>query len=549
MWKKSKTGFNLVISGLSFGLFIFGLSACQPAGHSRPNKPQENTFPIIDEELVSTTPDVSKLTTKEGLAYEAPKKVIKNKQQVDIYLDRVKMDKAKISYDPSTRKLSVSGIARVLDKNKKEAAFSEFHLVGEHAVDDNIFYLNPERKTKANSSEKPLVRAKVTCLNINNNNEFDCSRAVIDFFVAYKKEVFSEQMELVDKKAKTLAVPATAPAAPVSEPLPQSPTPVQEPQADAPQTDEPADDATKPELQAEGHDDSIDGRYEGHVETVDLALIFADDEAEDKVVPPTVAATPAPPVTPAEPAKPDVKKPEPPAVVKKDKPLSKDLLQTSSGDVRQINQAVGSPDGGRLRNSTNLLTKQQALNTKAYFEVANPARNTYYATYEMGEFITRLGESLNLSSNKKLFVSSVSKKTGGKLSPHVSHQIGLDADLGYPATQESVKFPVVVAMRTRQYNPSSFSVAKTYELFKYAFKQTDIKVDRIFADKKIKKALCDYATAQGEFKSNEKDLVENLFKNIQHVDGHGDHFHIRLKCSSFDPDCRQKLYAVNQGCS
>ena len=210
---------------------------------------------------------------------------------------------------------------------------------------------------------------------------------------------------------------------------------------------------------------------------------------------------------------------------------------------------MGFPDKGNLRNATSVLSKQQTLHENAFFEVAAPERNRHFATYEMAEMISRLGKVLNETFNRKLFVGNISAPTGGKLSPHLSHQIGIDADLAYPTALQAVKFPVVVLMKTRQYNAGNFSVEKTYELLKYAFSQPDIKVERVFADRTIKKALCEYANAHHEFNSDDKDVVTKLFSSIDHVDGHGDHFHLRLKCSSYDPGCRQKIYAVNKGCN
>jgi murein endopeptidase len=492
--------------GLS-GVFLlsFMLFSCKPGNRLHVPQNQTQKYLIVEDELTPTSTD--EVTQKNGVTYQPFQNKIKN-AQADILVGRVKIKKSKITYDLASRKMSVSGVAHVYSDQKNELSSTDFLLESSHQPDEGQFDLKAEKNIKANSSEKPIVRAQVTCLSLNNKDEFDCSRAVVDFFIAYKKQVFTEQMELIQKKPKT----PTDDVLVVSEDISKA-------------------DHKNDEIQPEGTEDSIDGRYQGSAETADLGEVFKDDEAPDKVIVNVRAK-------PADQAAPD----------KKEKPLTKDLHQTKDGDIRPINQAIGFPDNGRLRNATSLLEKQKALDDKAFFEISNPASNRYYSTYETAELLIRMSQTLNQLSSRKLYISAISQKIGGKVSPHLSHQIGLDADIAYPATQNHVKFPVVVQMNSRLYSPSSYSVAQTYELFKYAFKQQDIKVDRIFADRTIKIALCNYAKTKGEFLSADKDLVTNLFQNIDHVDGHGDHFHIRLKCSSYDPACRQKLYAVNNGC-
>ncbi len=236
--------------------------------------------------------------------------------------------------------------------------------------------------------------------------------------------------------------------------------------------------------------------------------------------------------------------------VKKTKPDSKldtDVKQTKSGDLRPVNQAVGMADRGNLRNATSLVVKQKSLNQNAFFEMMESRNQSFYGTFEIAELVARLGARVNQQMDRKIYVSAVSKLKGGSVGSHKSHQNGIDADIGYP-TADRVKFPVVVE-GNRNYNKRSYSIEKTYDLFKFAFKQPDIKIDRVFVDRIIIKELCQYAKAKGELAGNDKELVQTMFKKLDHYTGHGDHFHIRLKCSSADPACQDKAYFVNPGCS
>ncbi len=587
---RKQTTVRLALSAMALVAF-----SCQPVSrtHPRPTATAATkAAPIIEEELISTSDESNDgPIVKNGVTYQAPPKKISNPHG-DIILGRSKMEKTKIIYDPSTNELTLSGSVRILDENKNEIGRSDFNLSGHHDDDDSKFVLRPTSNAKSNSFESPLVRAKVTCLARAADGSADCSKAFVDFFIRYKSVDYTEQMELAQKQKapEVKSQPSTPTPSPAPVPTP-TPDPEQTETKKEKSEDKPPAASTEDvndDLQSEGKEESIDGRYQGHAETVELDKIFEGDEAPKTAATPApeTASTPTPtptPTTDAKPeatpqttpqpevkpeAKPEVKPevkpspakpnpttpvpvaPKPPASPdKKEKPISKDLQQTKNGDIRQINQSVGFPDNGNLRNATSLLAKQQALNEKAFFEVASPDRKRHFATYEMAEMISRLGQVLNETFHRKLFVGNISAQAGGKLSPHLSHQIGIDADLGYPTAQQSVKFPVVVQMSSRQFNSGNFSVEKTYELLKNAFSQSDIKVDRIFADRTIKKALCEYAQSRHEFNSSDKDVVTKLFSSIDHVDGHGDHFHLRLKCSAYDPGCRQKIYAVNKGCN
>ncbi len=548
---------------LAFGTTIGFLIACQKGGgRFNAQNTNEPSKPIIIEEELVPTLDYSHSDQpfiKNGVTYQAPPQKIKNKSNADLLIGRVKMEKTKISYDPEKRLMKISGTARIFNESKEiEIGASEFDISGSHSIDENRALLKDPSIPKANSSEKPLVRAKATCLSLDKNENYDCSRAVIDFFIAYKGQVFTEQMELI-QKTKTPT------------PTPQIKTPPE------PILDQDGEE----NLQSEGVEESIEGRYQGQAETADLKVVFdgdqgepiiiqsidqdTEDQNETPVSPSGPIVNPTTPVNPTtqtatstpsgkQPTKPPGKAPTNPTPStnadqdKKEKQLNKDLQQLKNGDVRQINQAVGFPDQGRLRNSTSIYSKQQALNENAFFEVVSPGRNRHYGTYDMAEIISRMGKNLVDIHNHKLFVGNISQKNGGALPPHASHQIGIDADLGYPTTSDSVKFPVVVQMKNRQYNPSIYSAEKTYALLKFTFSQPDIRVDRVFMDRTIKKSLCDYAKSKNEFNSKDKELVNRIFNSIDHVDGHGDHFHLRLKCSSYDPACRNKLYSVNKGC-
>ncbi|MFZ3229537.1 MAG: penicillin-insensitive murein endopeptidase [Pseudobdellovibrio sp.] len=539
----------------------------------------EATSTDSDEEYTTITPNNSTDTIPKK-RYEKTAKTVQTKQAT-ILLDQVKITNVSVTYDSSARKFSVAGHAFISDENKKDLADTTFSLMAIHAADDGNFSLANTDSTKTNSNEKPVVRAEVTCLSIHEDDTIDCTNAVVDFIIAYKKNFYSEQFVTKKQVAAVSEAPTTNDSADDED---DDGTDDDEdnavPVADATKMDQTKTSSTdakdnikapsekkvkvqKARLQKEGPENSISGRFQGKIKTTDLSKVFdADDEIQKVLVAPVKIETPKTEIPrpdaskKTDPNKSSDKKEEP----KKEVIINPNISLTANNNLRPVKQAIGEADSGYLNQASSLMDKQNILKQNAFFEVVFPDRARFYTTYEMSEMISRVGTFLNTNFKNKLFVSDISKPKGGlitKLSKksgknirvHASHQIGIDADLGYPTANGTTKFPVVVNMASGQYDAASFSIAKTYALFKFAFTQSDIKVDRIFADKKIKKVLCDYAKAKGELSGKDKEVVQELFKTIEHIDGHGDHFHLRLKCSDADPACRDKRYLPNTSCS
>lgn len=509
MYRQLKFNFYL----FSLGLILLSLlQSCAPpqinsktAATLKTKKSEQTKQPDpMNFELVPTYQE-DLVPKNSEIKYQKPETEIKTDQAL-IHLNQVKMSKVALTYNSNTKKLIIQGQAEIMSENQKSIAENSFYIIGKNADAETVIRLTSENKEKINSSLKPVIRAEATCFSGTTKGELDCSRAIIDFFIAYKQKIYTEQMEV-----KVQA-------------LPQIPVLPSEPATSVKNSDDiKIDPSNVAELQKEDSEDSVPGRFEGQIKSVDLTQIFEkDDDIQTILKPKTNLA--------------------------KDKAITNNIAQTILGTIRPKNQAIGYPNNGILHNATSLLVKQQSLNKKAFFEIAFPQRQRYFATYEMAEILLRMGEYLNFKFNKKLTLSDISKLKGGLLAPHLSHQIGMDADVGYPSTDEKIKFPVVVEMGTRKFNSSVFSVAKTYDLLKFAYQQNDLKIDRIFIDRSIKSALCEYAKAKGELAGKDKELVQNLFKSMQHVKGHGDHFHLRLKCTPAHPACRQKLYLENQGC-
>lgn len=518
-------------------------------------------------------PIEKQLAPTDAAPYDTPPEILNNYEPKPteiktktgtLQLGQTQFSKVSYIYNSKSHTLKIEGHLKVFDKNKNTLSDLDFELHGNHKIDQAIIQLS--QKNRADLA--PVIRAKVTCLDVDANDNFICEKSIVDFFVLYQKQFYTDQFETQSEVKKTKTV--------------QNQT-----------TTLTEQNVEEQELQSEGHEESLDGRYQGQVYTTNLEDFFKPEPAAEPIyVPETKKSNPpvkssdqstivsssdksktkkvseqetedlysAPPeiTVPVEPKTTPKAQSTPTAPPKKDPSqdtvINSDYKQTTDGSIRAYNQAIGFPDKGSLRNATSILEISKLNKDQNFFSVAFPTRERFYGTYEMSQIILNLGQFMHKELDAfRLFVGNISARKGGLLNPHKSHQIGMDVDIAYPAATaadaEKLKFPVVVQQSSRKFNSSIYSTKKTFELFKYAFKQTATPVDRIFADKLIIQDLCKYAVQNKEFSGKDKDLVEKLFQNIEHVDGHGDHFHLRLKCTDAHPACRSKVYLKAKGCS
>ena len=524
----------MVFSGRHL-LLLFVLVA---VGCGAPSTPQHQAQPVAppDAPITLDKPAIPTEAAPPEAGYEPKPAVVINIQgdkKTEVLLGRLKLENTRLSYTQADGSLRLKGKAIMRNERQEKLAEKEFSLTGRLNPNETSAELKVDEIPGDN---KLVVKAVTTCTGISADNNTDCSHVIIDVYVQFESKLHTEQREaLFDlaPKVETLPEPLPLPEptpeppaapAPVTAPTPATtptPTPTPPPAPTPAVAPTPAPTPVPPEdLQSEDDDDSLDGRFEGTAQNQNLEELFAPPPSADSD---------------------RSKKP------KEDKAPAPEICQTPTGEVRPVNQAFGFPNSGTLRNATSLLLTQQSLKGKAPFEVAAPARNRHFGTYELSQMIIRAGQELEKIYNRKLFVSSASAKSGGPLRPHKSHQMGVDADIGYPPTSNTM-FPVVVRMQPHEFNSQNYSTETTYKLFRFLFSQSDIRVDRIFVDQEIIDELCSFAKKKNEFDGADKAEVRQMFQNLQHINGHGDHFHLRIKCSNKDPGCRSRIYRKMNAC-
>lgn len=123
---------------------------------------------------------------------------------------------------------------------------------------------------------------------------------------------------------------------------------------------------------------------------------------------------------------------------------------------------------------------------------------------------------------RPLFVGDLSRRGGGYLRPHRSHQTGLDVDLGYYYLGDERWY-------TRA-NRDNLDRERTWALVKALVSQGN--VEYIFMDRSIQELLAEHALERGE----PADFVWSLFQSpknrstiVRHVRRHLTHFHVRFR--------------------
>lgn len=145
----------------------------------------------------------------------------------------------------------------------------------------------------------------------------------------------------------------------------------------------------------------------------------------------------------------------------------------------------------------------------------------YYGSGLLVKMIEEAGKKYAEISNGDFFeVNDLSKKGGGYVRPHSSHQNGLDADILLP------------------HKGKSFDYGKVWKILKifdsYGF------IDVILLSQPRINSLCSYLKHSGE-----KDY-QSLFHKLYKESGHTSHFHLRLQCTNHNIGCISATYTESK---
>ena len=167
------------------------------------------------------------------------------------------------------------------------------------------------------------------------------------------------------------------------------------------------------------------------------------------------------------------------------------------------------------------------INGKTW-QVMRLSRNRNWGHPELVAFLERLADKVPKVSNwPGLLMGDMTQPRGGPmLTGHGSHQIGLDADIWL------TPMPKTPLSREEREEMSATMVVAADKL------DVDPKVERIFVNAAIKKALCREAGKDRAF-----------LHKVRPWWGHDYHFHVRIVCQPDSPDCKgQEPPGEAEGC-
>ncbi|MCH9681871.1 MAG: penicillin-insensitive murein endopeptidase [Deltaproteobacteria bacterium] len=133
-------------------------------------------------------------------------------------------------------------------------------------------------------------------------------------------------------------------------------------------------------------------------------------------------------------------------------------------------------------------------------------------------------------------IGAISRRRGGRFSPHVSHQSGRDVDIRLPL------WPGVSTLGSP--HADEIDWLATWGLVK-AFVETD-QVQTIFLDISRHRNLYEAARTMGETPETLEPIIKwprwsgSSRPVVRHSPGHDTHIHVRIKCGDDEPRCRTR---------
>jgi penicillin-insensitive murein endopeptidase len=169
------------------------------------------------------------------------------------------------------------------------------------------------------------------------------------------------------------------------------------------------------------------------------------------------------------------------------------------------------------------------------YQTIHRSRSVFWGAPSTLARIETLGQKAHAAGLGDLYIGDISRPRGGPFATgHMSHQLGLDVDIGLdvtpkptltPAEREAVELTNFVRPDRRGVDPARWSPAEVTLLHLAASLP---EVDRIFVNPAIKRQLCD--EVQGD---------RAWLRLIRPWYGHAEHMHIRFHCPVDQHDCVQ----------
>jgi murein endopeptidase len=202
-------------------------------------------------------------------------------------------------------------------------------------------------------------------------------------------------------------------------------------------------------------------------------------------------------------------------------------LATDSASLGSM--SVGKPNAGLLFNGV-------PMPEGAEWTVV--VKGEAYGTEETIHYLTAAIHAVNVAfpGSPRLEIGDISAKSGGYLSPHLSHQAGRDVDISYFYLDGEHWY-----VRATEEN---LDVKRTWAFIRALITQTD--VEMLLIDHSLQLLLRAEAEREGE----DREWLDSVFRGngampplIRHAPGHATHLHIRFY-SPIAQETGRRLYAA-----
>lgn len=209
------------------------------------------------------------------------------------------------------------------------------------------------------------------------------------------------------------------------------------------------------------------------------------------------------------------------------------------GPIHQVSKSIGSPTDGHLANGVHLAEAPYWRVTPSYRD--GDAR---WGTDTLVGLIERSGKSVRAKfPDAVLSVGHLSKKGGGEIDRHASHESGRDADLGFYVKNQQGK-PIYadhfVAFegdgKARSWPGAQFDDARNWALVAAIAGDGRTRVTHIFVATPIRARLLSYAEKIGA-PPNIRNRAAELMAQPRGSLPHDDHFHVRVGCPHAAEQC------------
>jgi penicillin-insensitive murein endopeptidase len=205
---------------------------------------------------------------------------------------------------------------------------------------------------------------------------------------------------------------------------------------------------------------------------------------------------------------------------------------------KPIAHSVGAPNAGRLENGVHLDAKPYLRYVGAYWGDA------HWGVRELVDAIDRAGREVHKRyPDAVLGVGQLSRKGGGEIDRHHSHESGRDADLAFYLVDQAGKpvalpdFHSIRADGRAGFDPRlKFDDGRNFALISALVSDPHAHVTHIFVATWLRTRLLAYGARAGASPALRARIAETLMQP-HHALPHDDHFHVRVACPPSSPQC------------